>query len=230
MTDLSEWTPCERPRRETMEGRFVRLEPLSAARHGDELFAASSVPDAEERFRWLPDRAPLDRNSFQPWLEQKEASADPLYFAVIAKKSGTVAGRQSLMRIDTANGVGEIGDIYWGPAISRTPATTEAFYLFARHLFDDLGYRRYEWKCDNANAPSRRAAERFGMTAEGLFRQHRVVKGLNRDTAWFALLDSEWPLGKAAMEAWLAPGNFDAEGRQRRRLGEIREALRKEGV
>ena len=225
MIDLSDWRGCERPRRQPMEGRFVRLEPLSAARHGDGLFAASSVEDAGQRFAWLPDHPPESRADFQPWLERAEASADPMYFAVIDKASGRVAGRQTLMRIDAANGVAEIGNIYWGPEISRRPATTEAFYLFARHIFDDLGYRRYEWKCNDNNAPSKRAALRFGMKAEGLFRQHIVVKGANRDTAWFSMIDGEWPLNRAAFEAWLSPENFDAEGRQRRRLGDIRAEL-----
>ena len=225
MTDLSNWSGCEAPKRQPMEGRFVRLEPLSAARHGDGLFAASSVADAGQRFAWLPDYPPDSRAAFQPWLEKAEASADPMFFAVIDKASGRVAGRQTLMRIDAANGVAEIGNIYWGPEISRRPAATEAFYLFARHLFDDLGYRRYEWKCNDSNAASKRAALRFGMKAEGLFRQHSVVKGVNRDTAWFSMIDSEWPLNRAAFEAWLSPGNFDAGGGQRRHLAEIRAGL-----
>lgn len=225
MTDLSNWSGCENPRRQPMEGRFVRLEPLDAARHGDGLFEASSVADAGERFAWLPDYPPESRAAFQPWLENAEASADPMFFAVIDRASGRVAGRQTLMRIDAKNGVAEIGHIYWGPSISRTPATTEAFYLFARHLFDDLGYRRYEWKCNDSNGPSKRAALRFGMKAEGLFRQHSVVKGANRDTAWFSMIDGEWPLNRAAFEAWLSPQNFDGEGRQKRRLAEIRAEL-----
>ena len=208
-----------------MEGRFVRLEPLSAARHGDDLFAASSVADAAERFAWLPDHPPESRATFGSWLEMAEASPDPMFFAVVDRASGRVAGRQTLMRIDAPNGVAEIGNIYWGPDIARTPAATEAFYLFARHLFDDLGYRRYEWKCNDRNAPSKRAALRFGMQAEGLFRQHSVVKGENRDTAWFSMIDGEWPLNRAAFEAWLSPENFDGDGRQKRRLGEIRTAL-----
>jgi len=227
MTDLGNWKGCERPRRAAMEGRFVRLEPLSAALHGDDLFAASSVPDAMQRFAWLPDYPPVDRASFQPWLEKAQVSEDPMFFAVIDKKTGRVEGRQTLMRIDAPNGVAEIGNIYWGPAISRTPATTEAFYLFGRHLFDDLGYRRYEWKCNNENGPSKQAALRYGMKAEGLFRQHSVVKGANRDTAWFSMLDGEWPLARQAFEAWLSPDNFDGSGRQKQRLGEIREAVSK---
>lgn len=226
MTDLSQWTGRARPERKTMEGRYVRLEPLSAERHGDGLFAASSVPDVAERFLWLSEFAPESRTAFQEWLERNEASADPIYFAVIDKASGGIAGRQTLMRIDEKNGVGEIGHVYWGPLISRKPAATEALYLFARHIFDDLGYRRFEWKTNNLNEASKRAAIRFGFEPEGVFRQHLVVKGENRDTAWFAMIDSEWPLNGKALEAWLDPSNFDAGGRQVRRLEEIRDSLR----
>jgi RimJ/RimL family protein N-acetyltransferase len=215
MQDLSTWTPRSAPAADVLEGRFTRLERLSSARHGDELFAASSMPDADARFRWLPEYPPQSREGFQPWLDNAEASADPLFYAVIDKATGKVAGRQTFMRIDTANGVIEIGNILWSSLISRTPVTTEAFYLFARHAFDDLGYRRFEWKCNDRNEPSKSAAIRFGMAFEGVFRQHLVVKGENRDTAWFSLLDREWPQTKAAFEIWLAPENFDADGRQR---------------
>lgn len=226
MSDLSQWTACARPERKVMEGRYVRLEPLSAARHGDGLYAASSVPDVAERFRWLYEFEPESREAFQAWMERNEASDDPIFFAVIDKASGRVAGRQTFMRIDEKNGVGEIGNIYWGPLISRKPAATEALYLFARHIFDDLGYRRFEWKTNNNNEASKRAAVRFGFQPEGVFRQHLVVKGENRDTAWFAMIDSEWPLVRKALESWLDPANFDAGGKQVRRLEDIRESLR----
>ena len=222
--DLSDWQPRPGPERKVMEGRTVRLEPLDAARHGAELFEASSVPDAASRFAWLPELPPQDRADFQPWLEKAVANPDPLFFSVIDKESGKVAGRQTLMRIDAANGVAEIGNIYWGPLISRKPAATEAQFLFASYIFDDLGYRRYEWKCNNANEPSKRAAERFGFRFEGIFRQHMVVKGANRDTAWYSILDKEWPALKRAYEAWLDPSNFDGEGRQVKRLEELRAA------
>ncbi len=225
MEDLSQWTPRQRPEREPMEGRYVRLEPLDAARHGDGLFEASSTPDKDSRFRWLYDHAPQDRADFQPWLDKAAASDDPLYFAVIDKASGRVAGRQSYMRIDTANGVIEIGNILWNGLVARKPAATEALYLFARHAFDDLGYRRFEWKCNAENEPSRSAALRFGFSFEGVFRQHLIVKGRNRDTAWFAMIDKEWPTIGRALEEWLDPENFDSEGQQKRRLGEIRAAV-----
>jgi len=166
-----------------------------------------------------------DARRLPAWLEKAAASPDPLFFTVIDKQSGKVAGRQTLMRIDAANGVIEIGNIYWGPLISRKPAATEAQYLFAAYVFDELGYRRYEWKCNNANAPYKRAAERFGFKFEGIFRQHLVVKGENRDTAWYSIIDKEWPALKRAYQAWLDPANFDAEGRQRKRLEELRAAF-----
>jgi RimJ/RimL family protein N-acetyltransferase len=220
--DLSNWQKRPLPERRPMEGRFVRLEPLDAVRHGDGLFEASTVADADARFRWLFETPPEGRAAMQPWLEKVEASADPLYFTVIDKASGKVAGRQTLMRIEPVHGVIEIGSIYWGPLMSRRPAATEAQYLFARHVFDDLGYRRYEWKCHNDNAPSKRAAERFGFRFEGIFRQHMVAKGENRDTAWYSIIDKEWPALKNAYDAWLAPDNFDAHGLQKRRLEDFR--------
>lgn len=222
-TDLSGWTARPRPGHAALEGRTVRLEALDPARHGDGLYAVSTVPDAGERFRWLGDYPPLSREAFQEWLEQAAASADPFFHVVIDQETGAVGGRQALMRIDPSNGVIEVGNIYWGPGISRTVRATEALYLVARHVFEDLGYRRFEWKCNNANEPSRRAAERFGFTHEGLFRQHMVVKGENRDTAWFSMLDSEWPALKSAFDGWLDPANFDKEGRQRKRLEAFRD-------
>lgn len=167
MNDLSGWSACERPARASIEGRYVRLEPLDAARHGDGLYTASATSDADERFRWLGEAAPQDRQTFQDWLEKVAASEDPSHFAVIDKSSGQIAGRQSFMRIDTANGVVEIGNILWNDPVAKRPAATEALFLFARHAFDELGYRRLEWKCNNRNTPSKRAALRFGFTFEG---------------------------------------------------------------
>ena len=222
MTDLKNWTARPRPERIPLDGRFCRLEPLNAAKHGDELFDAATASDAGDRFRWLPELPPANRDAFEPWLQTAEKSEDPLYFATIDKSTGKVEGRQTLMRIDEANGVIETGHIFWGGRISQTPVTTEAFYLFAKYIFDDLGYRRFEWKCNNLNEPSKRAAERFGMTAEGVFRQAAVIKGENRDTAWFSILDKEWPAMKSAFEHWLAPANFDSQGKQIKRLNDFR--------
>lgn len=223
MTDLQNWTPRPKPQRKALEGRYVRLEPLDPEKHGDGLFAASSVEDADRRFTWLFETPPATRAELEPWLEEASTSDDPLFFTVIDKASGKVAGRQALMRIDPANGVIEIGSIYWGPLIARKPAATEAQFLFMRYIFDELGYRRYEWKCHNENGPSKRAAERFGFQFEGIFRQHMVAKGRNRDTAWFSVLDSEWPALRQAYQAWLTPENFDRDGQQKKRLEEFRD-------
>ena len=220
--DLKNWQPRPRPRREPLEGRYVVLEPLSAAKHGDGLFEASSVPDIGSRFRYLPDTPPESRSAFQAWLDSAEASADPMFFAVIDKASGKVAGRQTFLRIEHVHGVIEIGHIYWGPLVARKPAATEAQFLFTKYAFDDLGYRRYEWKCNNLNEPSKRAAERFGFTFEGVFRQHLVIKGQNRDTAWYSIIDKEWPALRRAYEGWLDPPNFDSDGQQKRKLEDFR--------
>lgn len=221
---LPDWTPRPRPERTVQEGRFVRIEPLDPVRHLDGLFNETSVADtdADRRFTWLFEVPPASREELRVWMEKVAVSPDPLFYTLIDKASGRVAGRQALMRIDQNFGVIEIGNIYWGPTIARKPAATEALYLAARHVFDDLGYRRFEWKCNNDNAPSKKAAIRFGFQHEGVFRQHMVAKGLNRDTAWFAMIDKDWPALRAGYEAWLAPDNFDAEGRQIRRLEECR--------
>ena len=223
--DMQHWTARAKPSAPSLEGRYVRLERLDSGRHGDGLFEASATQEADQKFRWLFEPPPADRDSFRSWVERVAASEDPLFYAVIDKASGKVAGRQSFMRIDAAHGVIEIGNIYWGPLVARKPAATEALYLFARHAFDDLGYRRFEWKCNDDNVPSKAAAARFGFTAEGVFRQHMVAKGLNRDTAWFSMIDKDWVGLKPAYEAWLAPENFDLAGRQKRRLEEVRAAF-----
>lgn len=220
--DLSNWQPRPRPERKVLEGRYVKLEPLDPAKHGDGLFDASTVVDADGRFAWLFENPPRTRAEFQTWLEKVAASPDPLYFAVIDLATGKVAGRQTLMRIEPNHGVIEIGSIYWGPLISRKPAATEAQFLFTKYVFDELGYRRYEWKCHNENAPSKRAAERFGFKFEGIFRQHMVAKGANRDTAWYSIIDKEWPALKKAYEGWLDPSNFDRDGAQKKRLEDFR--------
>ena len=219
--NMQHWTPRPRPDAVTLEGRYVRLEKLEP-RHADGLFAASATEDADAKFTWLAEGPPEDQASFGAWVDKVSTSTDPIYFAIIDKTTGKVAGRQTLMRIDAANGVVEIGNIYWGPLISRKPAATEALFLFAQYVFDTLGYRRFEWKCNNDNVPSKTAALRIGFQYEGLFRQHLVIKGLNRDTAWFAMIDKDWVKLKAAYQAWLAPENFDESGAQMRRLEEFR--------
>jgi RimJ/RimL family protein N-acetyltransferase len=170
----------------------------------------------DDRFRWLSE-GPPSRIEFDAWLEKASASIDPMFFAVIDKASGRAEGRQALMRIDTTNGVVEIGNIMWGAALQRTRMATEAHYLFADHVFG-LGYRRFEWKCNDLNDPSKRAAKRFGFRPEGVFRQHMVVKNANRDTAWFAMTDGDWQRMKPIYEDWLAPENFDDHGQQHKPL------------
>ena len=220
MTDLNDWKPRPRPERVVLEGRYCRLEPLDPAKHGDQLFDGSMAPGAEERFRYLFD-VPQDRAAFESWLTHYAKSEDPLFYSVVDNASGRAEGRQALMRITPEHGVIEIGNILWGPTIARTRVATEALYLHARYVFDDLGYRRFEWKCNELNGPSKRAAQRFGFTFEGVFRQHIVAKGQNRNTAWFSMLDHEWPALRAAFERWLEPGNFDATGQQRQALGSM---------
>jgi len=209
--------PSARPARVALGGRYARLEPLQAA-HAPDLFEASTGPGAEARFAYLFDLTPATPAEMAAWVAKAAGGDDPLFFAVIDLASGRAAGRQALMRITPEHGVIEIGNILWGPAMSRTRVATEALFLAARHVFEDLGYRRFEWKCNDLNEPSKAAARRFGFAYEGLFRQHMWVKGRNRDTAWFAMLDTEWPRIKAAFERWLAPENFDAAVRQRVKL------------
>ena len=211
--------PAKRPERVTLKGRWVTLVPLDAEKHAEALYSGSNGDPARESvWIYLFDGPYRSLNEFRSNIELKARSADPLFFAVVDNASGRVVGYQTLMRIDAPNRVIEVGNIMYTPAMQRTAGATEAQYLFARYVFDDLGYRRYEWKCNALNEPSRRAALRLGFTFEGIFRQHMIVKGKNRDTAWFSMLDSEWPARKAAFERWLDPSNFDADGLQKTRL------------
>jgi RimJ/RimL family protein N-acetyltransferase len=206
--------PCPRPARVVLEGRYARLEPLSLS-HLDGLLAASADPRS---FDYLFDVPPQDLADVRAWIAKNAAAEDLVVHAVVDKASGIAGGRQSYMRIVPEHGVIEIGNILWGPAIARTRVATEALYLAAKYVFDALGYRRFEWKCNDLNEPSKKAALRFGFAFEGVFRQHMWTKGANRDTAWFAMLDRDWPAIRAAYERWLDPANFDAAGRQRSRL------------
>jgi RimJ/RimL family protein N-acetyltransferase len=212
---LEHWTPRPRPHGEAIEGNYTLLEKLSP-RHAETLYEASTVV---ENYRWLFDSPPASRDAFDDWVAAASVPADPLFYAVIDKATGRAEGRQAFLRITPDHGVIEIGSILWGPRIARTRVATEALYLFADDAFS-RGYRRFEWKCDSENAPSRRAALRFGFTFEGIFRQHMVVKHKNRDTAWFAIMDGEWPQLKARYQRWLDASNFDDSGVQRRRLEE----------
>jgi RimJ/RimL family protein N-acetyltransferase len=214
--------PAKRPARVTLKGRHITLVPLDAHKHAVSLYDLSNGdPDRERVWTYLFDGPYANLQDFRANIEIKARSEDPLFFAVIDNATGRALGYQTFLRIDPANRVIEVGNIMYTSAMQRTSGATEAQYLFARHVFEDLGYRRYEWKCNNLNAPSKRAAERFGFTFEGVFRQHMIVKGHNRDTAWFSMLDHEWPARKAAFEAWLADGNFDAQGRQKHSLSAL---------
>jgi RimJ/RimL family protein N-acetyltransferase len=218
-----DWHGAKPPRREPVEGDSVRLEPLDPERHGVDLFAAGA--GADETWRYLPYGPFADRDDFLRWLVRHAATDDPLAFAIVDRAARAATGIATFMSIVPEHGVIEIGHIWLSPQLQKTRQATEAIFVMARHAFDDLGNRRLEWKCDNENAGSKRAAERFGFTFEGVFRQHRVIKARNRDTAWFSIIDSEWPSRRAAFEAWLARDNFDASGRQRRSLAEIREGI-----
>ena len=211
-----------RPERIVLDGHYVRLEPLDAEKHTDDLYAASHGPDKHIIWQYLFEPPFLNYVSFRFHIERKSASEDPLFYAIISKQTGKAVGYATLMRIDTTHRVVEVGNIMYGTPLQRTPGATEAQYLLMRYVFDILGYRRYEWKCNALNAPSRRAADRFGFSFEGIFRQHMIVRGRNRDTAWYSILDVEWSKQKAAFEKWLAPNNFDALGQQKKRLSDFK--------
>jgi RimJ/RimL family protein N-acetyltransferase len=207
-----------RPERTTFEGRYVKLVPLDPAAHTEALYEAAHVPGHEALWRYLFDGPYPTAEAFRAALEKKAATDDPLFFAILDRPAGRAVGYASFMRIEPAHRCIEVGSILYTPLLQRTAGATEAMYLMARYVFEDLAYRRYEWKCDSRNEPSRRAALRFGYTFEGIFRQHMIVKGQNRDTAWYSMLDTEWPERKARFERWLAPSNFDVNGKQLTRL------------
>jgi RimJ/RimL family protein N-acetyltransferase len=215
---LPDWTARPRPPRSPIEGRFCRVEPVDAARHAADLYTAYLLDKDGRNWTYLA-YGPFHRfEDYRNWLESAAARDDPLVHCIVERRNGRAAGVASYMRIDPATGVIEVGGINFAPSLQRTAAATEAMYLMMRRAFDELGYRRYEWKCDALNAPSRAAALRLGFRYEGLFRQATVYKKRNRDTCWFAILDSEWPALSDAFSQWLHPSNFDAAGRQRRRL------------
>lgn len=200
-------------------GRWMRLEALSAARHGADLFNSFFASDPEGRIWTYLGYGPFPGlPAFQAWLAEREASRDPWFYAYIRKDTAKAAGMGAFMRLDANNGVIEIGHIWMSPALQKTREATDAIYLMMRHAFDELGVRRLEWKCDALNAPSRRAAERFGFIFEGVFRQHMIVKDRNRDTAWYSIIHKEWPPIRKAFQDWLKDANFDAEGKQKKAL------------
>ncbi|OAK64440.1 acetyltransferase [Variovorax paradoxus] len=220
--ELPGWTPRPLPPRRALEGRFCTLEPLDAARHADDLHAAYALAPDGRDWTYLGIERPADVGTTRAYVERIASSTDPMHFAVIDRQSGRAVGSLALMRIDPANGAIEVGTVNFSPLLKQTPMSTEAQYLLMKLVFDELGYRRHEWKCDDFNEPSKRAALRLGFQYEGRFRQAVVYKGRGRDTAWFSIIDSEWPALRTAFERWLAPGNFDAQGRQRMSLDRFR--------
>jgi RimJ/RimL family protein N-acetyltransferase len=201
-----------------MEGRFCRVEPLDPGRHSADLHAANLLDTTGANWIYLGYGPFETLEQYREWVTLSCRGDDPLFYAVIQRDSGRASGLASYLRMDESSGVIEVGHINFAPCLQRTPASTEAMYLMMRRVFDELGYRRYEWKCDALNAPSRAAAERLGFTFEGIFRQATIYKKRNRDTAWYSILDKEWPARKAAIEEWLSPSNFDEAGKQKKSL------------
>ena len=211
--------PGSKPDMRPLHGRWVLLEPVAAARHAKDLYASFTGSDPEGHVWTYLGYGPwASYEQFEAWVKEREASRDPWFYAFVNRATGKAVGMGSFMRSDAPNGVIEIGHIWMSPGLQQTREATEVIFLMIRHCFDDLGVRRLEWKCDALNAPSRKAAERFGFQFEGIFRQHLIVKGRNRDTAWFAMLDKDWPRIRAGFERWLRPENFDEKGRQKAKL------------
>jgi RimJ/RimL family protein N-acetyltransferase len=223
---LPDWRGAKKPPRSPMTGRFCRIEPLDPERHAGALFDALRE-DREGRLWTYLSAGPFDSlRAYKESLTANFMGDDPLCHAIVDLRTGAPVGTASYLRIDPRGGSIEVGSITYSPRLQRTPVATDAMYLMMRRVFEELGYRRYEWKCNALNSASWRAAERLGFTYEGLFRQATVTKGRNRDTAWFSTLDGEWPTLKGAFERWLDPANFDAEGRQRQSLRALIAAAR----
>ncbi len=220
-----DWTERPRPARVVLQGQYSRIEPVDVGRHGADLWQAYMEAPDGRYWTYLFSERPESAANFSTYLTNLSRSQDPLHFTIIDAAANRAVGTAALMRIEPVHGVIEVGSITFAPRMQGTRIGTESMYLLARYVFDELGYRRYEWKCDSLNAPSRRAALRYGFTFEGIFRQAIVYKGRNRDTAWYSIVSAEWPQLRAAFESWLQPANFDDAGRQKRRLTEIRSAL-----
>ncbi|MDH1178106.1 GNAT family N-acetyltransferase [Achromobacter mucicolens] len=218
---LPGWTTRPRPPLAPAVGRYCRLEPLSAERHAADLYQAFSQAPDDSDWTYMGVGPFADEAAYRTFAEAAQSSPDPMHHAIIDLATGRAVGTLALMRIDAPNGVIEVGFVSYSRQLKRTRIATEAQFLLMRRAFDELGYRRYEWKCDSLNAPSRAAALRLGFTFEGIFRQATVYKGRSRDTAWFSIIDSEWPARRAAYERWLSPDNFDAEGKQRQGLAAL---------
>jgi RimJ/RimL family protein N-acetyltransferase len=218
------WSPRPAPPRTAMTGRFCTVIPLDPERHAGQLFAAYADDREGRLWTYLPRGPYASVDEYRRCAEDAAGRDDPLTHAIIDNTTGEAVGTAAYMRIEPAVGVIEVGSITYSPRLQRRPAATEAMYLMTRRVFDELGYRRYEWKCDSLNAPSRAAAQRLGFRNEGLFRQATMTRGRNRDTAWFSIIDREWPALRDAFERWLDPANFDADGQQRRNLASLRPA------
>ena len=202
-----------------LHGRWMRLDHVSAVKHAADLYASFDGKDPEGHIWTYLGYGPFaSLEEFTEWVKAREAARDPWFYSFVRRDTGKAVGMGSFMRNDAANGVIEIGHIWMSPGLQQTREATETIYLMMRHCFDDLGVRRLEWKCDSLNAPSRKAADRFGFTYEGIFRQHYIIKRRNRDTAWYAMLDTEWPKARSAFEAWLKEDNFDDNGLQKAKL------------
>jgi RimJ/RimL family protein N-acetyltransferase len=223
------WAPPSRPPREPMQGRYCRVEPLDVERHAAELHAANGAAADSRDWTYLAYGPFESLEAYRAWMQRVCLGDDPLFHAIVDGATGRAVGVASYLRIEPASGSIEVGHINFSPLLQRTPAATEAMYLMMQRAFE-LGYRRYEWKCDALNARSRAAAQRYGLSFEGVFRQATVYKGRNRDTAWYAAIDQEWPALQAAFQQWLDPANFDLDGRQRVRLADLTSAaLRQRG-
>ncbi len=216
--NLENWTERKWPNKSVLEGRFVRLEKMAEGKHISDLFETCASPEEIDRAHFLKVDGADTLDGFSQWAVKCINDPSLEFYTVIDNENDIASGRQALMRIDTHNGSVEIGHVHWSSSIARSPKSTEAFFLMADYVFNELGYRRLEWKCDSLNLPSRAAAERFGMSFEGIFRNHMVRFGKNRDTAWFSLIESEWPATRKAFELWLSSDNFDANGKQKNNL------------
>ena len=219
--DLTEWTEAELPEKTAFLGRFCRLERLDVTKHVEALYEAfKDSPDARH-WTYLPYGPFSSCDEYRQFLLTMEGLSDPFHYTVIDLSTNEPVGTIALMRMDVANGVIEIGHLVYSPRMQRTPISTEVMAILSQYVFEELGYRRLEWKCDALNEPSRAAAQRFGFTFEGIFRQLQVTQGRNRDTAWYSLLDCEYSMLKSAYQYWLAPQNFDKSGRQLNKLADL---------
>ena len=221
------WEPRPRPRREAIEGRYCRLVPLEPDRHAAELFAANSADEGGRSWTYLPYGPFPTLTAYRDWMNSNCRGEDPLFFAIVDRSDGLPSGVAAYLNIAPQHGSIEVGHLHYTPRLQRKPAATEAMYLLMERAFE-LGYRRYEWKANALNAASRAAAQRLGLSYEGVFRQAAISKGRNRDTAWYAAIDAEWPSLRAAFQTWLDPGNFDTTGEQRTRLSDLTRPILKQ--